>query len=60
MPASIAHSAQSCIDALSTAACPGNSPLYTVMSMANTLESSRHAWVIRGQSCSRRVGNWPI
>ncbi|WP_330210168.1 transketolase-like TK C-terminal-containing protein [Pseudomonas sp. AM4(2022)] len=60
MPASTAHSAYRCIDALNTATCPGSSPLHTVMSMAETLESSRHAWVIHGQSCSRRVGNWPI
>ncbi|AZE61940.1 MULTISPECIES: transketolase-like TK C-terminal-containing protein [Pseudomonas fluorescens group] len=59
MPASTAYSAQRCIDALDTAASPGNSPLNTVMTMANTLESSRQAWVIRGQSRSRRVGNWP-
>jgi len=59
MPASTAHSALRCIDALATAASPGSSPLYTVMTMANTLESSRQAWVIRGQSRSRRVGNWP-
>ncbi|AZE56103.1 Pyruvate dehydrogenase E1 component [Pseudomonas synxantha] len=59
MPASTAYSAQRCINALDTAASPGSSPLYTVMTMANTLESSRQAWVIRGQSSSRRVGNWP-
>lgn len=59
MPASTAQSAQRCIDALDTAASPGSSPLYTVMTMANTLESSRQAWVIRGQSRSRRVGDWP-
>ncbi|AKA81543.1 transketolase-like TK C-terminal-containing protein [Pseudomonas synxantha] len=59
MPASTAHSALRCIDALDTAASPRSSPLYTVMTMANTLESSRQAWVIRGQSRSRRVGNWP-
>lgn len=59
MPASTAHSAQRCIDALNTAASPGSSPLCTVMAMANTLESSQQAWVIRGQSRSRRAGNWP-
>lgn len=58
MPVSTAQAAQHCIDALSSAAPPG-SPLYTVMTMANTLEFSRQAWVIRGQSHSRRVGNWP-
>lgn len=60
MPASTAHAAQRCIDALSTAAHSSNSPLYTVLNMANTLELSRQAWVIRGQSRSRRVGGWPV
>ena len=59
MPASTANAAQWCIDALSTCADSRNSPLYTVMSMASALEFSRHAWVIRGQSRSRRAGNWP-
>ena len=59
MSATTAHAAQLCIDALNTTATVHSSPLYTVMSMANTLESSRQAWVIRGQSHSRRVGNWP-
>ena len=59
MTAATAHAAQLCIDALSTAAPASSSPLYTVTSMANTLESSRQAWVIRGQSRSRRAGNWP-
>ncbi|MFL1551752.1 transketolase-like TK C-terminal-containing protein [Pseudomonas sp. D47] len=59
MPASTANAAQLCIDALNTAVDSRSSPLYTVMHMANTLEFSRQAWVIRGQSRSRRVGNWP-
>ncbi|WLH04793.1 transketolase-like TK C-terminal-containing protein [Pseudomonas lurida] len=59
MTAATAHAAQLCIDALGTAAPASSSPLYTVTSMANTLESSRQAWVIRGQSRSRRAGNWP-
>lgn len=59
MPVSTAQAAQRCIDALSSTAPPPGSPLYTVMNMANTLELSRQAWVIRGQSRSRRVGNWP-
>lgn len=59
MPASTAHAAQLCIDALSTAEQACSSPLYAVMSMANTLESSRQAWVIRAQSRSRRLGTWP-
>ena len=59
MPASTAQAAQRCIDALSTAVPPHGSPLYTVMTMANTLELSRQAWVIRAQSRSRRAGNWP-
>ena len=59
MSATTAHAAQRCIDALNTTATVDSSPLYTVMSMANTLEFSREAWVIRGQSHSRRVGNWP-
>ncbi|MDF2794279.1 MAG: pyruvate dehydrogenase [Pseudomonas orientalis] len=59
MPASNEHAAQLCIDALDTCADSPSSPLYTVMSMAGTLESSRQAWVIRGQSRSRRPGNWP-
>jgi len=59
MPASTANAAQLCIDALSSTGKPRSSPLYTVMTMANTLEFSRQAWVIRGQSRSRRVGNWP-
>ncbi|QHF45657.1 pyruvate dehydrogenase [Pseudomonas sp. S35] len=54
-----AHSAQRCIDALSRLAPCSASPLYTVITMANTLERSRHAWVIRGQSRSRRAGSWP-
>ena len=59
MPASTANAAQLCIDALNAAEPSRSSPLYTVMTMANTLEFSRHAWVIRGQSRSRRVGSWP-
>ncbi|MGY2254687.1 transketolase-like TK C-terminal-containing protein [Pseudomonas reactans] len=59
MSATTAHAAQLCIDALNTTATVDSSPLYTVMSMANTLEFSRQAWVIRGHSHSRRVGNWP-
>ena len=59
MPASTAHAAQLCIDALSAAGDSPSSPLYTVMTMANTLEFSRQAWVIRGQSRSRRAGSWP-
>ncbi|AZF06144.1 pyruvate dehydrogenase [Pseudomonas sp. R5-89-07] len=59
MSTSTANAAQWCIDALSTCAYPRNSPLYTVMTMASALEFSRQAWVIRGQSRSRRVGNWP-
>lgn len=59
MPTSTLDCAQRCIDVLSAAEDAPNSPLYTVMTMANTLESSRQAWVIRGQSRSRRVGNWP-
>lgn len=53
------HCAQHCIDALSNAPSCADSPLYTVINMANTLEFSRQAWVIRGQSRSRRVGGWP-
>lgn len=60
MPASTALSALLCIDALNAAGQPRNSPLSTVMAMANTLESSRHAWVIRGQSHSRRANSWPV
>ena len=59
MTAATAHAAQLCIDALSTATPASRSPLHTVISMASTLESSRQAWVIHGQSHSRRVGNWP-
>ncbi|MBV4454929.1 MULTISPECIES: transketolase-like TK C-terminal-containing protein [Pseudomonas] len=59
MPASTLACAQRCIDVLSAADGSAHSPLYTVMTMANTLESTRQAWVIRGQSRSRRVGNWP-
>ena len=59
MTAATAHAAQLCINALSTAAPTRHSPLYTVINMANTLELSRQAWVIRGQSSSRRMGNWP-
>lgn len=59
MPTSTARAAQLCLDALSTAEHPRSSPLYTVMKMANTLESSRQAWVIRGQSRSRRLSGWP-
>ena len=59
MTAATAHAAQLCINALSTVAPTRHSPLYTVINMANTLELSRQAWVIRGQSSSRRMGNWP-
>ena len=59
MPASTALSALLCIDALNAAGQPRSSPLSTVMAMATTLECSRQAWVIRGQSRSRRVSNWP-
>lgn len=59
MPASTALSALLCIDALNAAGQPRSSPLSTVMTMATTLECSRQAWVIRGQSRSRRVSNWP-
>lgn len=59
MTAATAHTAQLCINALSTTAPTRHSPLYTVINMANTLELSRQAWVIRGQSSSRRMGNWP-
>lgn len=59
MTAATAHAAQLCINALSTTASTRHSPLYTVINMANTLELSRQAWVIRGQSSSRRMGNWP-
>ncbi|NVH62133.1 pyruvate dehydrogenase [Pseudomonas simiae] len=59
MTAATAHAAQLCINALSTTAPTRHSPLYTVINMANTLELSRQAWVIRGQSSSRRMGNWP-
>jgi len=59
MLASTAHAAQLCIDALSATGDSRSSPLYTVMNMANTLESSRQAWVIRGQSRSRRLAGWP-
>lgn len=59
MLASTANAAQLCIDALNAAEPSRSSPLYTVMTMANTLEFSRQAWVIRGQSRSRRVGSWP-
>jgi len=59
MTTATAHAAQLCIDALSAATPASRSPLYTVTSMADTLEFSRQAWVIRGQSRSRRVGHWP-
>lgn len=59
MTAATVNAAQLCIDALSTAAAASRSPLYTVTRMADTLEFSRHAWVIRGQSRSRRAGHWP-
>ncbi|TFY90304.1 pyruvate dehydrogenase [Pseudomonas kairouanensis] len=59
MPASTAHAAQLCLDALSAVENTRSSPLYTVMNMANTLELSRQAWVIRGQSRNRRLGGWP-
>ncbi|WP_300635483.1 pyruvate dehydrogenase [Pseudomonas sp.] len=60
MPASTESAAQLCIDALDTCSYPRGSPLYTVMNMANILEFSRQAWVIRGQTRTRRVGNWPV
>ncbi|MFA5978889.1 MAG: pyruvate dehydrogenase [Pseudomonas sp.] len=60
MIATTAHAAQLCCDALNQAGHTRSSPLHTVMSMANTLEASRQAWVIRGQSRSRRVGSWPV
>ncbi|OPA88906.1 pyruvate dehydrogenase [Pseudomonas fluorescens] len=53
------ESAQRCIDALTNIAPAPHSPLHTVLSMANTLEFSRHAWVVRGQSSSRRTRGWP-
>lgn len=59
MPVSTAQTAQLCINALNAADHSRSSPLYAVMTMASTLESSRQAWVIHGQSRSRRVGNWP-
>ncbi|SUD30749.1 pyruvate dehydrogenase E1 component [Pseudomonas fluorescens] len=63
MTASTAQSAQICIDILNDQPPPRSSPLYTVMAMANTLEFSpatrRQAWVIRGQSSSRRIAAWP-
>jgi pyruvate dehydrogenase E1 component len=59
MTAATERSALICIDALNAAQQPRCSPLYSVMSMANTLETSRQAWVIRGQSRSRRVVSWP-
>ena len=59
MTAATAHAAQLCINALSTAPPASLSPLHTVISMANTLESSRQAWVIHGRSRARRAGNWP-
>lgn len=59
MPVSTARAAQRCIDVLNAAEEPRSSPLYTVMTIANTLELSRQAWVIRGQSRSRRVDSWP-
>jgi len=59
MTASTERSALICIDALNAAQQPNCSPLYSVMTMANTLECCRQAWVIRGQSRSRRVVNWP-
>ncbi|WP_395606703.1 transketolase-like TK C-terminal-containing protein [Pseudomonas sp. B22129] len=51
--------AQRCIDALNAAGPQRSSPLSTVMAIADTLESSRQAWVIRGLSRSRRAGTWP-
>lgn len=63
MIANTAESALICINALAADGPPRSSPLYTVMTMANTLEfnpaTRRQAWVIRGQSRSRRVGTWP-
>ncbi|MFC6301164.1 transketolase-like TK C-terminal-containing protein [Pseudomonas spelaei] len=59
MTARTVQSALTCIDALSAEKQLRNSPRYTVMAMANTLESTRQAWVIRGQSRSHRTGTWP-
>ena len=59
MIATTAHAAQLCIDALSASGNARSSPLYTVMTMANTLEFSRQAWIVRGQSRSRRLNSWP-
>ena len=63
MTASTAQSARICIDTLNDQQPPRSSPLYTVMAMANTLEfhpaTRRQAWVIRGQSHSRRITAWP-
>lgn len=63
LTASTAQSAQICIDTLNNQQPPRSSPLYTVMAMANTLEfnpaTCRQAWVIRGQSHSRRIAAWP-
>lgn len=41
MTTATARAAQLCLDALSCATTACRSPLYTVMSIANTLESSR-------------------
>ncbi|MBT2374575.1 transketolase-like TK C-terminal-containing protein [Pseudomonas fluorescens] len=59
MTANTVQSALLCIDALSAEGKLPSSPLYAVMAIADTLESSRQAWVIRGQSRSRRAGTWP-
>lgn len=59
MIATTAHSAQLCIDALNTVRHSRSSPLDTIMTMANTLEFSGQAWVIRAQSRSRRPDGWP-
>jgi len=59
MTASTERSALICIAALNAMQQPRCSPLCSVMNMANTLESSRQAWVIRGQSRSRRAMSWP-
>lgn len=59
MTTSTERSALICIDALNAAQQHRCSPLYSVMTMANTLECCRQAWVIRGQSRSRRVMDWP-
>ncbi|NWC95074.1 MULTISPECIES: pyruvate dehydrogenase [unclassified Pseudomonas] len=59
MTASTERAALICIDALNAVQQPRCSPLSSVMTMANTLESSRQAWVIRGQSRARRAVSWP-